>query len=304
MREEFKKWWEEKDKPNQKIAENLYMEENKPLGHIPRKEFRNMLRDFQGKVSNPITNGKKVTIIQGGCFHFPKHDIAAVNCFLKVAEYIKADYAVLSGDVVDNSKHSSHNTDLGVLMTEALRQKPCLREFLTSLKNKCKKVIYVRGNHEAWIDDKKALDVSLLYDDNFTVPKVLGFDDLDIQYEPDLWEYNDFVFKHGDSIASGDNCSKMEFLGELRNGASSHTHRSARYRHTTRTKQYVWYTTGCMCLLNMWYKLKGKSKINSGWNHSFNVFKFIGKQFQCTQVEIIDGVCIYNGKLFDGNGGE
>ena len=108
------------------------------------------------------------------------------------------------------------------------------------------------------------------------------------------------MFKHGESIATGDNASKAEFMGELKNGASSHTHRSARYRHTTRTKQYVWYTTGCMCLLDMWYKLKGKSKINSGWNHSFNVFKFIGKQFQCTQVEIIDGVCIYNGKLFDG----
>jgi len=243
---------------------------------------------------------KEVNIIQAGCFHFPQHDEKAVNCFLKVAEYINPDYAVLTGDIADNSRHSNHNTALGVLMTEALRQKPSLRKFLIDLRAKSKKVIYLKGNHEGWIDEKKEQDISLMYDDSFTVPKVLGFEDLDIQYEPDLWEYENFVFKHGDSIAAGDNASRVEFLGELKNGASSHTHRSARYRHTTRAHQYVWYTTGCMCNLKMWYKLKGKSKINSGWNHSFNVFKFIGKQFQCTQVEIIDGQCIYDGKLFVG----
>lgn len=297
-KEEFKNWWEENGKRGISFCECNY-------SNASLKEIRQWVQEFKG-VTNPTPRNKpktknKVTIIQGGCFHFPKHDPSAVSCFLQVAKYLKADYAVLSGDIADNSRHSNHNTDLDVLMTEALRQRLMLREFLINLKEKVKNVIYIRGNHEVWIDDKKALDIGLMYDDGFTVPKVLGFDDLGIQYEPDLWEYNDFVFKHGDSIASGDNCSKAEFMGELKNGASSHTHRSARYRHTTRTHQYVWYTTGCMCKLNMWYKLKGKSKINSGWNHSFNVFKFIGKQFQCTQVEIIDGVCIYDGKLFDGN---
>lgn len=293
--EEFITWRKENGNRGISFCECNYKAEG-----VSTTQIRKWVKGSSGATS-PIKKYKpKATIIQAGCLHFPQHDEKFISCLLQVARYIKPDYGVLSGDIVDCSKHSNHNTDLGVLMLEAQKARPTSRKFLENFSSLCKETIYIRGNHETWIDDKKALDISLLYDNDFTVPKVLGFDDLPIQYEPDLWEYNDFVFKHGESIASGDNAPKAEFFGELKNGASSHTHRSGRYRHTTRTKQFVWYTTGCGCNLKMWYKLKGKSKINSGWNHSFNVFKFVGKQFQCTQVEVIDGQCIYNGKLFKG----
>jgi len=312
LKEQFYKWWLDNGQRGRD-----YCLANCNIEGLTRWNVQKWLKDFRTKQHSIRIDEKakslaqeikkysypakqEVTIIQAGCLHFPKHDEKFVGCLLQVAEYIKPDYGVLTGDIADNSKHSKHNTALSVLMTEALKGKSTLRKFLQDFKSKCKSVKYIRGNHEAWIDDQKESNIELMYNSEFTVPKVLGFDDLEIDYFEDLWEYQDFVFKHGDSIATGDNAPKTEFFGELRNGASSHTHRSGRYRHTTRTKQYVWYTTGCGCQLNMWYKLKGKSKINSGWNHSFNVFKFIGKQFQCTQVEVIDGQCIYDNKLFIG----
>lgn len=264
---------------------------------IPKSKIRAYLREFKG-YENQAVQEKKITIMQAGCIHFPQHDKQFVSCFLKVAKHIKPDYIVLTGDIVDCSRYSSHNTELGVLMVEAQKAKTTSLAFLKEVCKLAKNVIYICGNHERWIEDKKALDISLLYDEDFTVPKVLGFDNMPIHYEPHLWEFRNFVFKHGESIAAGDNAPKAEFMSELKNGASSHTHRSGRYRHTTRTKQYVWYTTGCGCKLDMWYKLKGKSRVNSGWNHSFNVFKFIGEQFQCTQIEVIKGQCIYDSVLF------
>ena len=48
MREEFKKWWEENDRPRQREAESLYVKCGKPCGSFKKDEFRNILKDLQG----------------------------------------------------------------------------------------------------------------------------------------------------------------------------------------------------------------------------------------------------------------
>lgn len=45
---DLKKWWESNGKPAICQAEYLYREQNKPCGHIPKKDFRELLKDFRG----------------------------------------------------------------------------------------------------------------------------------------------------------------------------------------------------------------------------------------------------------------
>ena len=159
---------------------------------------------------------------------------------------------------------------------------------------------YVRGNHEAWIDIKKELDISLMEDEDFTVPKVLGFDDLDILYYPKFYEYQKFMFEHGNYLGVPSAAAKKQMLDEFKSGVSVHLHREGEYRHTTREEEFVWTILGCGCKLEMWYDLKGVPRHRSHWNHSFAIINFIDDRFETTTVRVIKGKCYYDGKLFDG----
>ena len=45
---DLKKWWEDNGKCGICQAEYKYSEQNKPCGHIPKKEFRELIKDFRG----------------------------------------------------------------------------------------------------------------------------------------------------------------------------------------------------------------------------------------------------------------
>ena len=47
MRDDLYNWWVNNGEPAQFPAENLYKEQGKPLGHIPREEFRAYIREFR-----------------------------------------------------------------------------------------------------------------------------------------------------------------------------------------------------------------------------------------------------------------
>ena len=250
---------------------------------------------------NSLNLKKETTILVAGCIHIPKHDKKAVSCLLQVANYIKPDIGILLGDIKDNPYYSKHNTAINVLMEDARKGKKETKEFFEAFYSKCKEKKFIRGNHEAWIDLVKEQDPYSMEDDDFTVPKIIGFNDMDVEYFHDCYEYEDFVFRHGTCISSNaDTAAKQEFQKELKNGCSAHLHRTGRYRHSTRTKEFSWHIVGTLAQTKMWYDLKGKNRDNSGWNQSFLILNFIGNRFQPTQVEVFNGKCIYDNKEFIG----
>lgn len=264
-------------------------------------QIRRWIAEINGKADSKRNASKKrKTIITGGCFHFPHHSPEFISCFLQIMDYVKPDECILLGDIKDCAYHSSHNTSLEALRSEARAGKKGFKAFLSEFRNRCKTMRYVRGNHESWIDIKKELDITLAEDEDFTVPKELGFNDLDILYYPDFYEYQKFMFEHGNYLGVPSAAAKKQLLDEFKSGVSVHTHREGEYRHTTRTEEFVWHILGCGCKTDMWYDLKGKKRFRSGWNNSFAVIKFIEDRFEFIPVRVIKGKCYYNGKLFDG----
>lgn len=297
MKDSLYKWWVDNGRLAQYPAENLYRKNGKPCGHFTTLDFRYLIKEFREGYK---PKNEELTIITGGCFHYPHHDEKFISCFLQVMDYVKPDECILLGDIKDNAHHSRHNTALEALRLEARKGKKGFREFLQEFINRAKTTRYIRGNHEAWIDSKKELDITLLEDETFDVPDELGFADLDIKYYPEFYEYKNVMFEHGNYFGVADASAKKQMLDEFKSGFSVHTHREGDYRHTTRTDEYVWHILGCGCKLRMWYDLKGKPRFRSGWNQSFAVIKFIGKRFHTNIIRVIDGQCIYDGKLFIG----
>lgn len=295
-KEQFKKWWDNNGQRGISYCECNY--KNASLGNI-----RRWVQEFKG-VTNPIGRHKQVkplTMIVGGCFHYPHHDPEFISCFLQVMDYIKPDECILLGDIKDNAYHSLHSTSLESLRLEARKGKKGFKSFLEQFVSRTKVTRYIRGNHEAWIDAKKELDITLLEDDDFTVPKELGFDDLNILYYPEFYEYKGFMFEHGNYLGNSNSAAQKQMLDEFKSGISVHLHREGEYRHTTREKEFVWHILGCGCKLKMWYSLKGKPRFRSGWNQSFAIIKFIDDRFEIIPIRVIKGKCIFDGKLFDGS---
>ena len=103
--------------------------------------------------------------------HIPFEDKAAINVALKLAKWYKPDEIIILGDFLDCGPVSHWNR-------KNLRERQSMNmaddfklgnQYLDKLQNICQKVVYIRGNHEKWLDD--AMDEA---------PELAGLLDLDI----------------------------------------------------------------------------------------------------------------------------
>ena len=86
--------------------------------------------------------------------HVPYHDKRALECAMRVVEYIKPDEVVLLGDGIDCTAWARHAPKM-------LKQDKCsyidtdikpMNLILDRLQDSTKKLVYISGNHEDWVE--------------------------------------------------------------------------------------------------------------------------------------------------------
>ncbi len=103
--------------------------------------------------------------------HIPFEDKKAVNVALQIAKWYKPDQIIILGDFLDCGPVSHWNKqNLRARQTMNMADDFAVaNKYLDQIQKICKNVVYIRGNHEKWLDD--AMDES---------PELAGLLDLDV----------------------------------------------------------------------------------------------------------------------------
>ncbi len=103
--------------------------------------------------------------------HIPFEDKKAINVALQIAKWYKPDQIIILGDFLDCGPVSHWNKqNLRARQTMNMADDFAVaNKYLDQIQKICKNVVYIRGNHEKWLDD--AMDES---------PELAGLLDLDV----------------------------------------------------------------------------------------------------------------------------
>lgn len=238
--------------------------------------------------------------------HFPEHNERALNVATKVMSDYKPNRIVLIGDAMDMTP-VSHWIEDKKRMVENKRLKKDYQNFnvlldkiVSKAGKQLKEVIYLKGNHEDWVDqyiDRHPEVEGLLEIENNIQLK-------DKKVKLKFIEYNDF-FKIGKLyLTHGIYANKYHAFKTVDNvGATvmyGHTHDIQLYTKAGMAKgldKHIGMSIGCLCDMSPKYM---RNKPNN-WMHGFatvdvlNNGNFIPKIYN-----IIDGVTTHNNKLYKG----
>ena len=234
--------------------------------------------------------------------HHPKHDKASMNVVKEFIKDFKPDYLVYGGDQEHFDTISYYNKNKPKL-TESKRlkkeykafQEDILNEIEARIPARCKK-FYMMGNHEYRVE--RLIENSPQYEGFIEVENNLRLDDYTIIPFNEVFNIGDMYFTHGwyynkyyaeKTVRIG---QKMLFVG--------HVHQPQVYTATSPAyslpKQCV--GVGCLCNANPDYLI---NKPNA-WVHQFLYwYMFNDGTFTYFTPIIVNGRCIINGKVYDGN---
>jgi len=188
-----------------------------------------------------------------GDLHIPFQDNEALECVYEFLKYFRPSYIVILGDFVDFYAVSRYDKDperLNSLKDEVEQGKEILGKIrkLTSCR-----IIWLEGNHEErWrkFVYRKAPELASVLP---AFPDIFKLQNFKVDFVEDLTKnyitIGNYLFRHGDEVAS------MEFSGRyllkkyLKNGGSGHSHRLSTWRLRTFHNQLVWFENGCICML-------------------------------------------------------
>lgn len=236
--------------------------------------------------------------------HLPHEDPQAVKCALKILEWYKPHTVVILGDFIDFESVShwmkdKHKSNEGLRLADDYKVG---NELLDKITKHCKRLVYITGNHERFLEDAMERNPELI--GTIELDKGLKFDErrkkgLDIIYHPrygDCHNIGKLWFTHG------------SYLGQ--HHAASHVNnyeRSVVYGHTHTVQSHVKISPidvedkhiaislGCLCKRNP----KFMQSKPSGWTHCLGV-GMVGANgdFGIDPVIISKGVARYGGKIF------
>ncbi len=246
-----------------------------------------------------LSAGKSTHVVWNDA-HKPYHDPLALRCAEKLICYIKPDYLHYDGDWIDFytlSKFDKRPTKIADLQNDLNDLKATFHYHRTIFKNT--EFFYELGNHDdrlrryLWSIAKELSELDALQ-----IQNLLSFKEYDIhmvEYEEGLKINDIFVVQHGDIVSQESSyTAKRLFAKHGGNGICGHTHRGGAYYKKDYEGLHGWWENFCLCDLNPDYTK------NPNWQQGVTVIDFgEGKQFLVEQIPIIDGKCIYGGKVIE-----
>ena len=295
---------------NKKLIPDRIMQEFQKNPHIGRIELSriadisNQEARYYCRLHKDIHNNSTRTIKRGVALydiHYPEHNKACMNIVLKFLKDFKPDYIVLGGDQLDMGCISHHNKGK-VRLTENARLKRDYQGFQAEILDKieanipktCKKWFLI-GNHEYWLER--------LVDDN---PQLEGLVEVEGNLNLDKYKIISFnkVLTIGEmNFIHGFYCNKYFSEKNVRvynkNIFCGHLHTNQVFTMvspiTGLARQGV--GLGCLCNKNMDYMHEKPSS----WVHQFLFwYEFADGSFTYYTPTIINGKCIINNKIYDG----
>lgn len=146
--------------------------------------------------------------------HIPKHDPITVELVTECIKDIKPDELILNGDIIDCYQESTFLKDPGI---KEYLQDECNTFYKIFSKirrqNKDMKISYVLGNHEARIKKEQWNHPAFYGVYGLTIPNLLKFDKLKIDFYEKSRVINNFEFTHGTKVSQHSSFSaKNEFF--------------------------------------------------------------------------------------------
>lgn len=245
-------------------------------------------------------------------------DLRALRCINKVLQYNKMDEVCINGDLGDFpyiSRHTKKLYDDGILAgySEIKELEYINEQILRPLRASTSAKIRIRlGNHDERITKPNLLGDSQLarlanlykhfgtteYKDMLYCQESDGF----IYDAEDVFTYFDmFEVVHGLSLSK--NAPEKNIQEYMSSGASGHSHRLHPYYRTNRKAPYVWFELGHTRVgEQVEYFPTGKIP---DWQQGFVEVSFYKEgnkvRFYGQPINIIEGKCMYNGVVYDGN---
>jgi predicted phosphodiesterase len=231
-------------------------------------------------------------------FHKPYEDTVALRVAEKLIKHIQPDYIHYNGDIIDFypiSKFDKKPRMVAEIQKE-LDDVQAMLQYHSNIFKKAKK-FYLLGNHEdrlrryLWSVAKELSELRCL-----EIGELLDLDKFDIRmidYEEGLLVNDSFLIIHGNIVRKNSGYTArglMEKHGGC--GICGHTHRGGSHYHRDRFGERGWWENWCLCTLNPDYIQF------PDWQQGISIIQFIGKQFFVEQLPIIDGKCVYGGKLY------
>ena len=267
--------------------------------NIPETEARFFCRVYKEMTSNIKYKAKGIALFD---VHYPVHDKACINVVCDFIKDFKPDYLVYGGDQLQMDSISAWNAKKPKL-TEGTRlkkeysgfQKDILSRIENLLPRNCKK-FFIIGNHE--YRTIHLIERSTQFEGFIEIEKNLDLTDYTIIPFNDVFNIGDMNFAHGwywnkyYSEKTIRVAQKMIFVGHVHT-PQLHTSKSPAY---TLPKQCV--GVGCLCNENPHYLRDSPN----AWVHQFLFwYMFDDGTFTYYTPIIINGRCIINGKVYDGN---
>lgn len=232
----------------------------------------------------------------------PLHDLKALGAMLAFAKDFKPDYFIWGGDALDCGIISHHNhgkpgaTEGMKLIEDAAEGSKAFIAPVEALGKKTK-LVYITGNHEAWLED--LTDKLPALEGLLDVRSVLHLSDrwqLVPQGEP--FNLGKLTFIHGDQLKGGEHVAKAAVITYERSVRFGHHHTLQIYTKSS-VLDYKNAKTGiavpCLCSKTPRY---GEGAANR-WIQGF-LYGYIedSGNFSDSVVVILDGKCIVGGKVY------
>lgn len=245
-------------------------------------------------------------------------DLSTIRCISQILQHNDFDEVCVNGDIVDMpyiSRHTGKLYEDGILSgySEVKEIEYTKEQILQPVRNSTDAAFRVRiGNHDERITKPSCLGegqlakLAILYKNYETTEfdKMLGLNASDgYTYDPsDTYTYFDkFDVVHGLSLSK--TAAEKNIQEYMSSGASGHTHRLNSKYLTNRKAPYVWLELGCTRLTEqVEYFPTGKI---ADWQNGFVTVYFYKEgdkvRFYAEPHIIIEGRCMFNGVLYNGN---
>lgn len=237
--------------------------------------------------------------------HVKFKDDLAVNSYIKFLKWYKPHVHLIMGDFAD-CEGLSHWPDASLAPRRIVPEMKQARELLERLVDATPEAstrIFLKGNHEDWIDQALARMPELFEDlgdlgIEISASKLMNLE----KYGYEMFPVNHLVqignahFTHG--IYHGDAHAKKHLTQFKCSVFYGHLHDNQSYNQTSIYGNLEAASLGCLCRLDAKF-LKGKP---NNWVHGHGVFEiFPDGRFVRYFVPINDGRSSFSGIIFDGN---
>jgi len=284
-------------------------------GEMPLADIIDMKKATEAKLAIEGVSDLKARYLAFGDHQIPDLDYTALNTVFKVNEFYKATHMDIMGDIINATTVSSYGipAEYGITLQDEIDE---AREVLDETVSKAReanpdvKIRLLEGNHEYRLTkylDKHAREIAGLRETNgdktINLPRLLGVDDLDIEWIP-YWKDEKIVKRanvlHGNIVRAKSGYTGHAYLDRYGDTTvAGHTHRLALISRTVGGETKFGVETGSLCKREM--KVPYMRPRQSDWQQGFALVGIDKKNvLYPSAVPILNGRAVVGDKLFDG----